>query len=72
MKIYNILKINLRKLAIILAIWIICVVLHNVINSLFHVEEPVFFVLAVFVIPVYTIISVIYTLFFRKVKGDKK
>ena len=49
------------------------VVLHNVVYGLFHEhfsrtggDEPVFFILAIFVIPLYSIISLVYTVI-RKV-----
>ena len=72
MNIYNILKLNLRKLALIAVIWIICIILHNVISGLLKFDEPVFFVLAVILIPLYVIISSIYTLFFKGKKGRGK
>lgn len=53
--------------------WVLSVVLHNVVYGLFYEhfsrtggDEPVFFILAVFVIPLYFIISLVYTVI-RKV-----
>jgi uncharacterized membrane protein YhdT len=68
MKLEKILKLNLRRLALIAVIWIVFVVLHNIISGLLNIEEPVFFTIAVIVIPVYLIISLIYTAFFKKKK----
>ena len=62
-----------KKIAILLGIWIMAVFFHNMISSFFieflriDFEEPVFFVIAVILIPVYFIISFIYTIF-KKVK----
>ena len=52
---------------VVLAAWVACVVLHNVIYALFHDsfgpggDEPFFMFLAVVVIPAYVLIAVIYT-----------
>ena len=62
-----------RRFAIIACAWVLSVVLHNVIYGLFYEhfsltggDEPVFFILAIFVIPLYFIISLVYTVI-RKV-----
>ena len=68
----KILNLNLRRLAFIAVIWMICVVLHNIISGLLNIEEPVFFILAVIVIPIYLIISLIYSAFFKKKKGNRR
>jgi hypothetical protein len=62
-----------KRALIIAGAWVLSVVLHNVIYGLFYEhfgrtggDEPVFFILAVFVIPLYFIISLVYTVI-RKV-----
>lgn len=58
-----------RKLLAILAAWVLSVVLHNVVYGLFRDrfgpdgDEPVFFLIAVVVIPVYLLVSLVYTVF---------
>jgi len=62
-----------KRVLIIAGAWVLSVVLHNLIYGLFYEhfrrtggDEPVFFILAVFVIPLYFIISLVYTVI-RKV-----
>ena len=59
--------------------FILAVVLHNMIYALFYSyysrtggDEPVFFIIAVFVIPLYFLISVGYTIFHHVKKRVKK
>lgn len=65
-----------KKIAIVLIAWIVAFVLHNLGSALISIilgtefEEAVFFLLATIVIPVYFIISIIYTLI-RKLKRRK-
>ena len=58
-----------KRVAIIVGAWIAAVILHNALSALLRVEEPLFFIIAIFVIPIYAIISVIYTIY-KKVKGE--
>jgi hypothetical protein len=64
-----------RKILLILAVWVTCVVLHNAVYALFRSywgpngEEPFFFLLAVVVIPVYALIAVVHTVQ-RKLRGQ--
>jgi hypothetical protein len=57
-----------KKLLFIPAAWILCVILHNAIYGLFRSffepggDEPFFFLLAVLVIPLYTIACLLYSL----------
>lgn len=62
-----------KRVLIIACAWVLSVVLHNVVYGLFYEhfsrtggDEPVFFILAIFVIPLYFIISLVYTVI-RKV-----
>jgi len=62
-----------KRVVIIACAWILSALLHNVIYGLFYEhfsrtggDEAVFFVLAIFVIPLYFIISLVYTVI-RKV-----
>jgi hypothetical protein len=62
-----------RRVLIIACAWVLSVLLHNVIYGLFYEhfsrtggDEAIFFILAIFVIPLYFIISLVYTVI-RKV-----
>lgn len=58
---------NWKKIITIIIAWILAVILHNAVYAIFNIEEAVFFLLAVIVIPLYFIISVVYTII-NKVK----
>lgn len=53
-----------KKALIIIVLEISGILLHNLISGLFKIEEPVFFILAVTVIPVYLITSIVYSLIY--------
>jgi len=42
------------------------ILLHNFISGMIGKEEPVFFILVVFVIPIYFLINVVYSLIKRR------
>ena len=58
MNIEKYLLLNIKKLVIVILSFVLAVILHNVFYALFGFEEPVFFLLAVIVIPVYFVIMV--------------
>ena len=69
MKIKNILLLSWKKLWIIVVSWFVAVLLHNLVYGLFKTyfdahggDEPFFFIIAIIVIPLYFIISTIYTI----------
>ncbi len=59
-----------KKVAIIIIAWIASVVLHNLVyvifsdyfNATIGGDEPFFFLIAIFVIPTYLVVSIIYTI----------
>ena len=59
---------NWKKVLVIIAAWFLAVILHNMTYAFFmyflkiELEEPVFFMLAIIVIPLYFIISIVYTI----------
>ncbi len=63
-------KIDLKKIfllswknfGIAIIIWFVAVILHNVFYAIFGFEEAVLFSIAVFVVPLYLIILIIYTI----------
>lgn len=59
---------NWKKSISIIGLWVLSVVAHNMVYGLSGFEEPVFFLIAVLVIPAYLIASIIYTLDFHRRK----
>ena len=62
------LLLNWKRVLIVACAWVLSVVLHNVIYGLFYEyfrrtggDEAVFFILAIFAIPLYFIISLVHT-----------
>jgi hypothetical protein len=51
-----------KKVLLLIILWFASVILHNLIYAFFHMEEAVFFLLAIIVIPLYFLISLIYSL----------
>lgn len=61
---------NWKKLYLVVIAWIVAVVMHNFVYGLFKAyfdahggDEPFFFIIAIFIIPAYFLISFIYTLY---------
>jgi uncharacterized membrane protein YhdT len=63
-----------KKTTILLVIWIISTFFHNLVSGLLGVEEPVFFIVSVIIIPLYFALSAIYTLMIKikKENGNSK
>ena len=67
----QLLRLTFKKLLVIVAAWVLCVVLHNALYALLRDsfgpgwDEPFFLVLAVVVIPLYLVVSLIYTMIQR-------
>jgi hypothetical protein len=72
MKFKDFFVLNLRKTVIIIAIWIVVIFFHNLLIRFFKIEELFSFFIAVVLIPVYFIISFIYTVFINKKAGSKR
>ena len=51
-----------RKAWIIVVGWFVAIMLHNLIGALFGIEEALFFIIAVVLIPIYVLIAIIYSL----------
>ncbi|MCB9925540.1 MAG: hypothetical protein H6822_25545 [Planctomycetaceae bacterium] len=64
----RLLLLSWKKLLLIPTAWVLCVILHNVIYGLFQSyfapggDEPFFFLLAVVVIPLYTVACLLYSI----------
>lgn len=59
-----------KKIGIAAVLWLAAVILHNLWYAAFGFEEAVFFTIAVPIIPLYLIISIIYTIH-KKISGGK-
>ena len=57
-----------RKAWIIVVGWFVAVMLHNFISALFNFEDALFFIIAIFLIPIYVVLAIVYSIiqFFRK------
>lgn len=58
----RLLRLDLKRFVSLAGLWILSVVLHNAIYYFTRVEEPVFFILAVIIIPLYGVTSLLYTI----------
>jgi len=62
MKYKNLFLLSWKKLWLIVVIGFVSIILHNLISGLLGIEEPVFFILVIFVLPIYFLICIIYSL----------
>ncbi len=62
-------RLNLKKFLIFIGAWVASVILHNAISAIFGVEEALFFIIAIFIIPIYFIISLIFTIYIMVKRG---
>ena len=67
----NLFLLSWKRFALILLAFLIFVILHNLVSALLGIEEPVFFTIAVPIIPVYLIISIVYSLIYH-IKNKRK
>jgi uncharacterized BrkB/YihY/UPF0761 family membrane protein len=76
----KLLRLTFGKCLLIVAAWLLCVVMHNVLYALFrdffgpHGDEPLFLLLAVVVVPLYFVVSLVYTvvqLVRRRASGNR-
>lgn len=61
-----------KRVAVIVAMWFIAVILHNAIYGIFLIEEPVLFIFAVIILPIYFLISIIYTVIKLAMRKSRK
>jgi len=72
MKIKNLFLLSWKKLWIVVVGGFVSIILHNLISGLMGVEEVFFFMLVVFVLPVYILIAAIYSLIYKIKDKNKK
>jgi hypothetical protein len=53
---------HLHKSLYVIIVWAASILLHNILLSLARIDEPFFVFLAIYIIPIYILISVTYTL----------
>ena len=61
-----------RKAWIIVVGWFVAVMLHNILSAILGVEEAMFFIIAIIIIPIYVIIVVVYSLIYLLIHRCKK
>jgi len=73
MKGKNFFLLSWKKLWIIVITGFTSIVLHNLVSGLIGIEEAFFFIIVVFIIPIYTLIAVLFTMisFVKKRKTNK-
>jgi len=72
MEIKNLFLLSWKKLWIVVVGGFVSIILHNLISGLMGTEEAFFFILVVFVLPVYILIAVMYSLIYKTKDKYKK
>jgi len=54
-----------RKLWIIVVTGFVSIILHNAISTLFNTEEAFFFIIVIFVLPIYLLIMIVYSIIYK-------
>lgn len=70
----NLFLLTWKKIWLLAISGFISIILHNLTSGLLEIEEAFFFTIAIFIIPAYFLISVLFTLinFLKNKKGKKK
>ena len=61
----NLFLLSWRKLWVVVVGGFLAIILHNAIDAIFGVEEAFFFILVVFVLPLYLITAIVYSLIYK-------
>ena len=51
---------NTKRILVILAIWTLSVITHNIINLVFEIEERIFFFISGIILPFYLLVSILF------------
>ena len=51
-----------KKVGLLVVIFFASVILHNLVSALIGIEEAFFFIIAVFIIPLYTLVAILFSL----------
>jgi len=65
----NIFLLSWKKFGLIILSWVAAVTLHNLFYGLFGFEEPVFFIMAVLIIPFYFLVCIFSTILLKMRKN---
>jgi len=60
----NLLLLSWRKAWIIVVAGFVSIILHNLISGLLGIEEAFFFIIVIFVIPIYVLVAVVYSVIY--------
>lgn len=73
MKSNSFLLLSKKRLFLVLVFLALAIIIHNIVSVLSGFEEPFFFIFSLFVIPLYLIFALIYSIafFVKKRKGSK-
>ncbi len=61
-----------KKVWIVVVAGFISILLHNLVSGLIDAEEPFFFCIVVFVIPLYILIAIVYSVIYKIKKSEPK
>jgi uncharacterized membrane protein YgaE (UPF0421/DUF939 family) len=62
MKLDKFFTLSWKRMILILTGFFLAVILHNFVSALFGFEDVLFFIIAVFVIPLYLLVSIVYSI----------
>lgn len=68
MKIKRLFLLSWKKLLIALGVGCVSVVLHNILSAFIGGEEGVFFVIAIFIVPLYIVAAFLYTIYKKVIR----
>ena len=68
----DLLLISWRKLWIIVVGGFVSILLHNAIYDLFNVEEAFFFIFVIFVLPIYFLAMIIFSIIYKIIKSHSQ
>ncbi len=60
-----------EKLSVALVLWLFCFLLHNFLSEVSKTASVFFFILTIFILPLYFVIAIVYSLILKLKKGRK-
>jgi hypothetical protein len=60
-----------KRIATVITLWIIAIAIHYLIYYKYNFDEPFMFLVAIFIIPVYFFICLLYSMFYFNNKEEK-
>lgn len=68
----NLFLLNWKKVWIVVVAGFASILLHNLVSGLIDAEEPFFFSIVVFVIPIYILVAIVYSVVYKIKKNKPK